>query len=94
MGNGEQSSENIKRYFNDNGRSCFRTLTRIITICFYVGVIYDMFKRDQDYYSILKNAVDFGYELWHSDKQKMIVVSVEGHEQTRAFLAEMQQKQS
>ncbi|KAL2915412.1 RNA polymerase II transcription factor B 52 kDa subunit [Polyrhizophydium stewartii] len=57
------------------------------------GYLYQMFSREQDYRDILKQATDFGYELWHSDAKRLIVVSNEGHEHIKAFVARQRQQQ-
>ncbi|KAK5672436.1 RNA polymerase II transcription factor B 52 kDa subunit [Batrachochytrium dendrobatidis] len=57
------------------------------------GHLYQMFSGEQEYREILKYATDLGYELWHSDSKRLVVVSAEGHEHIKVFFSKQRNKQ-
>ncbi|KAH6565356.1 hypothetical protein BASA50_005389 [Batrachochytrium salamandrivorans] len=58
------------------------------------GHLYQMFSGDQEYREILKYATDFGYELWHSDAKRLVIVSAQGHEHIKVFFAKQRNRDS
>jgi transcription initiation factor TFIIH subunit 4 len=52
------------------------------------GVLYQGFVREKDYQDIFDYADVLGFVLWHSVKQRLLVLSGEGHEVVRAWLKE------
>jgi hypothetical protein len=52
------------------------------------GVLYQEFTREKDYLDVCEYAANFGYVLWKLDKQRLVVLSLEGHDCIRAWLKE------
>lgn len=50
------------------------------------GILYQGFTREQDYSDVCGYAAEFGYILWQSDAQRLVVLSVDGHEHIRTWL--------
>ena len=50
------------------------------------GFLYQQFLRQEDYNDVVKYAKDVGCLVWSMDKKRMLVVTLEGHEQVRLFV--------
>jgi hypothetical protein len=83
MGNGNQSNANFARCYFFLDFSKYFSLNFLST---KTGYLYEDFLRQEDYQEILKFAKDFGYVLWHSDIQRRLVVSEEGHEHVKTYI--------
>ncbi|KAJ3317025.1 RNA polymerase II transcription factor B 52 kDa subunit [Boothiomyces sp. JEL0866] len=58
------------------------------------GVLYKDFSREQEYQEVLQYADTFGYVLWHSNSEKLIVLTPDGHTNVRNWLKEMIRNQN